>query len=345
LVLYFVASSDSGSMVDDMLSANGLPDPPLPQRFFWAMTEGITATVLLNAGLYTGTPDGGLKALRAISICVGLPYTFLICFMCLALWRAVQYEMKDRAWQGSYFESEIMDIGVTVYEAAEGQDKCFNLKCGKFDASKFFTIVAYCFVPTLAVCRCTDGIASKSNNRIGFGRLAAKGLTVGTTLCFYGYLVLCFLDYCEVSTDALQMGSVKGNSAEKTGTDIYYTSPRYGYFRGWTMDVKDGAKITTNTVVDAQAGEIGVGVGDPMGRNLRIEAIGWFLYLLFATMVALIRNNCRIIYSIPGTLIEDFLASMIAYPTVLYQVKQQVSKDVPDVPDVRKDGGGVPDSI
>merc|ERR1712139_685398 len=77
LVLYFVASSDSGSMVDDIIPANGLAEPCLAQRFWWAMTEGLSATALLYAGRFQGDNAGGLKALQAVSICVGLPYTFL----------------------------------------------------------------------------------------------------------------------------------------------------------------------------------------------------------------------------------------------------------------------------
>merc|ERR1712151_927806 len=72
------------------------------------------------------------------SICVGLPYTFFICFMCLALWRALQYETKDRAWKGNYFSSEITDIGVTVYTASAGTSKVFNGRLGSIQFKKFF---------------------------------------------------------------------------------------------------------------------------------------------------------------------------------------------------------------
>ena len=60
LVLYFVTSSDSGSLVIDCLSANGHPDPPVIQRIFWAVTEGACATGLLVAG--------GSKALTALQV-------------------------------------------------------------------------------------------------------------------------------------------------------------------------------------------------------------------------------------------------------------------------------------
>lgn len=90
IILYFVTSSDSGSLVIDCLSANGDPDPPVPQRVFWALTEGATATALL----YVGGTDA-LQALQAVSIAAGLPYTILLCFMRVALWRAVQMEAED----------------------------------------------------------------------------------------------------------------------------------------------------------------------------------------------------------------------------------------------------------
>ena len=98
IILYFVTSSDSGSLVIDCLSANGDPDPPIPQRIFWALTEGATATALLYAG---GTD--ALNALQAVSIVAGLPYTILLCFMCVALWRAVQMEDGDLDANGPQF--------------------------------------------------------------------------------------------------------------------------------------------------------------------------------------------------------------------------------------------------
>ncbi len=61
LVLYFVTSSDSGSLVIDCISANGHPDPPIIQRVFWACTEGATAT-----GLLVGGGPSGLRALQVI---------------------------------------------------------------------------------------------------------------------------------------------------------------------------------------------------------------------------------------------------------------------------------------
>jgi hypothetical protein len=81
LVLYFVTSSDSGSLVVDMISANGHPEPPVMQRIFWSFTEGATAAALLYAGKNLPNSDGSLKALQSASIIAGLPYTFIL-FWC-----------------------------------------------------------------------------------------------------------------------------------------------------------------------------------------------------------------------------------------------------------------------
>ena len=40
----------TGSLVIDIMSANGDQEPPIPQRVFWALVEGATATALLVAG-------------------------------------------------------------------------------------------------------------------------------------------------------------------------------------------------------------------------------------------------------------------------------------------------------
>merc|ERR1712207_19212 len=68
-VLYFVTSSDSGSLVVDLIAANG-QEAHVVQRVFWAITEGAVAIALLQAG-----GPQSLKALQAVSIIAGLPFT------------------------------------------------------------------------------------------------------------------------------------------------------------------------------------------------------------------------------------------------------------------------------
>lgn len=91
VALYFITSSDSGSYVDDIISANGLPNPPLAQKIFWAFTEGAVATGLLKAG-----GSNALNALQAVSICAGLPYTFALCFLCTSVWRGLKIDQGEQ---------------------------------------------------------------------------------------------------------------------------------------------------------------------------------------------------------------------------------------------------------
>lgn len=70
IALFFVTSSDSGSLVVDMITSGGDPDPPVLRRIFWAIAEGMIAAVLLLSG--------GLEALQAAAILTGLPFAVLL---------------------------------------------------------------------------------------------------------------------------------------------------------------------------------------------------------------------------------------------------------------------------
>ena len=104
ILLYFVTSSDSGSLVIDCLAANGSPEPPVIQRIFWALTEGACASVLLKTG-----GAKALTALQSLSIVTGLLYTMILNLMCVALWRAFKMELGDLDPHGPQFFSSILD--------------------------------------------------------------------------------------------------------------------------------------------------------------------------------------------------------------------------------------------
>jgi len=77
IILFFVTSSDSASMVIDIIASGGNPDPPVGTRLFWAIAEGLVASILLLAG--------GLKALQTASITAALPFTIVLILMCVSL--------------------------------------------------------------------------------------------------------------------------------------------------------------------------------------------------------------------------------------------------------------------
>merc|ERR1712048_775114 len=95
IVLDFVTSSDSASFVVDILAANGMQDPPLVQKIFWAFTEGAAAAALLASAADNPNPEAALEAAKALPIILGLPYTFLLFWMCQGLLIVCQEESGD----------------------------------------------------------------------------------------------------------------------------------------------------------------------------------------------------------------------------------------------------------
>ncbi len=81
VAIFFVTSSDSGSFVVDMLTSGGHPHPPIWQRVFWAVSEGVVAAVLLVGG--------GLAALQAAAINTGLPFCIVLLAVGFGLARAL----------------------------------------------------------------------------------------------------------------------------------------------------------------------------------------------------------------------------------------------------------------
>ncbi|MGD1863882.1 MAG: BCCT family transporter [Phormidesmis sp.] len=85
VVVFFVTSSDSGSLVVDSLTSGGKLESPVTQRVFWAITEGVVAAVLLLGG--------GLQALQTASITTGLPFAVVLLVMCYSLYRGLNQEL------------------------------------------------------------------------------------------------------------------------------------------------------------------------------------------------------------------------------------------------------------
>jgi choline/glycine/proline betaine transport protein len=85
VVVFFVTSSDSGSLVIDHLTSGGKLDSPKPQRVFWAVMEGVVAAVLLIGG--------GLATLQTAAIATGLPFAIILLFIVWALYVGFRREL------------------------------------------------------------------------------------------------------------------------------------------------------------------------------------------------------------------------------------------------------------
>ena len=89
VLVFFITSSDSGSLVIDSITAGGKLDAPVPQRVFWAIMEGLIAGALLYGG-----GEQALNALQAGAITTGLPFTVVLLVMCFSLYKGLSAERK-----------------------------------------------------------------------------------------------------------------------------------------------------------------------------------------------------------------------------------------------------------
>ncbi len=90
VLVFFVTSSDSGSLVIDSITAGGKVDSPVRQRVFWVSMEGVIAIALLVGG-----GADALGALQAAAISVGLPFTLVLLAMCVTLYMGLQHEQNQ----------------------------------------------------------------------------------------------------------------------------------------------------------------------------------------------------------------------------------------------------------
>lgn len=88
VIVFFVTSSDSGSMVIDMLCSNGNDDTPIWQRVYWAAGEGVIASILILAG--------GLAALQTMTIASALPFSIVLLVATYGLIKALRLDIAKK---------------------------------------------------------------------------------------------------------------------------------------------------------------------------------------------------------------------------------------------------------
>lgn len=88
VILFFVTSADSGSLVIDMLASGGKTETPLWQRVFWASSTGVVAITLLLTG--------GLGALQTATIASALPFSIILLIAIWGLFKALHIDSTKR---------------------------------------------------------------------------------------------------------------------------------------------------------------------------------------------------------------------------------------------------------
>ena len=101
VIVFFVTSSDSGSLVIDTITAGGKTDAPISQRVFWCTFEGVVAATLLLVG-----GAGALTALQAMAVSTGFPFTIVLLVMCVSLLIGLNRARKDATHTASTSRAE-----------------------------------------------------------------------------------------------------------------------------------------------------------------------------------------------------------------------------------------------
>ena len=117
VTIFFVTSSDSGSLVVDHLTSGGKLDSPTTQRVFWAVMEGAIAAVLLIGG--------GLATLQTASVSTGLPFAIVLLIGVYSLYVGFSQEsyVEDavqRAVKSAKDEQLVLDAVTTAAQNDEG---------------------------------------------------------------------------------------------------------------------------------------------------------------------------------------------------------------------------------
>eukprot|EP00930_Biecheleria_cincta_P039562 TRINITY_DN2718_c0_g1_i1.p1 TRINITY_DN2718_c0_g1~~TRINITY_DN2718_c0_g1_i1.p1 ORF type:complete len:1083 (+),score=158.12 TRINITY_DN2718_c0_g1_i1:304-3249(+) len=316
LFLYFITSSDSGSLVDTIVAANGIEEPCIVQRVWWSLTEGLAATGLMYSSIWdVEDARGTMKALQAASIAAGLPYTVLVCLMCVALWKALQYELEE-AIPKVGFRSSVIDIGVTLYEGVPGRNRMLNFGAPKFVPAKFLRVLKNIFCPAIDMFEALRKCATMKKGRSGPWEVFIA-VFVGGVLYYTGWLLIA-MDSIPIAEGGYITLGVQNGTYNIMETKI---SNRYGHFREHTNEWKEGEVVInpTNFYPDHKES---MGVGPRLFPSLYLAVFGWFFILFFCSMVMVLRSNVRQVLKIAGNQIDDCLLSFFFFPTVLVQVNE-----------------------
>ena len=80
ITIFFITSSDSGSLVVSSLTSGGLETPPKIQRVFWAIMEGTIAIAVLMIG-----GEEALLTIQSAVVILGLPFAIILLMIMLSM--------------------------------------------------------------------------------------------------------------------------------------------------------------------------------------------------------------------------------------------------------------------
>ncbi|WP_264876582.1 BCCT family transporter [Vibrio agarivorans] len=94
IVVFFVTTLDSGSIVVDSMTAGGKIELPIKQKVVWAVISATIAMVMLWVG---GTDS--IQALQSVTIIAALPFTIILVVGCFSLLKGMLTEVEGNSAQ------------------------------------------------------------------------------------------------------------------------------------------------------------------------------------------------------------------------------------------------------
>jgi glycine betaine transporter len=102
VLVFFVTSGDSATLVLGMMSTGGQENPPARVKIVWGLlVSGIAISLLLA---------GGVKAVQTATIVFALPFTVVIVLMAVALWRGVRDDWHEEQRRDKALRRRIRDF-------------------------------------------------------------------------------------------------------------------------------------------------------------------------------------------------------------------------------------------
>lgn len=102
VLLFFVTSGDSATLVLGMMSSGGNANPGIRIKLMWGfLITGIAISLLMA---------GGIKAMQTATIVFALPFAIVIPFMAIALIRAIRSDWADQARRERIFRKRIREM-------------------------------------------------------------------------------------------------------------------------------------------------------------------------------------------------------------------------------------------
>lgn len=86
VLVFFVTSMDSGSLIVDTMTAGGKIETPISQRVFWCVFLGLIGVALMLGG--------GLSSLQALALATGFPFAIVMLMMTYSLYKGLSAEVK-----------------------------------------------------------------------------------------------------------------------------------------------------------------------------------------------------------------------------------------------------------